>query len=66
MTKRIKQLQVDGQSVEVVGLPFAWGYTGEVQKSHLINRLTPSVGDANTQTPEFKAFLVDVRKALPV
>ena len=25
--------------------------------------LTPFVGDANVQTPEFKAFLVDIRKA---
>ena len=25
--------------------------------------LTPFVGDANTQTPEFKAFLVNVEKA---
>jgi hypothetical protein len=25
--------------------------------------LTPVVGDANTQTPEFKAFLVDIEKA---
>ncbi|WP_425249553.1 hypothetical protein, partial [Enterobacter hormaechei] len=24
--------------------------------------LTPFVGDANTQTPEFKAFLVNVEK----
>jgi formate dehydrogenase major subunit len=28
-----------------------------------VNTLTPSVGDANVQTPEYKAFLVDVRKA---
>ena len=27
------------------------------------NTLTPSVGDANTQTPEFKAFLVNIEKA---
>ena len=26
-------------------------------------RLTPFVGDANTQTPEFKSFLVNVEKA---
>jgi formate dehydrogenase major subunit len=30
---------------------------------HLVNTLTPYVGDANVQTPEFKAFLVNVEKA---
>lgn len=62
VTKRIKQLNVDKEQVEVVGLPFAWGFLGEVRKSYLINRLTATVGDANTQTPEFKAFLVKVEK----
>jgi formate dehydrogenase major subunit len=28
----------------------------------LTNTLTPFVGDANTNTPEFKAFLVNVEK----
>jgi len=28
----------------------------------LVDTLTPSVGDANTQTPEFKAFLVNVER----
>ena len=29
------------------------------------NALTPSVGDANTQTPEFKAFLVNIEPTSP-
>ncbi len=33
------------------------------RKGHLANTLTPSVGDANIQTPEYKAFLVDIHKA---
>jgi len=33
------------------------------RKGHLANNLTPFVGDANTQTPEFKSFLVDIEKA---
>jgi formate dehydrogenase major subunit len=28
----------------------------------LANALTPFVGDANSRTPEFKAFLVNVEK----
>jgi hypothetical protein len=27
--------------------------------------LTPYVGDANVEPPEFKAFLVDIEKAAP-
>jgi formate dehydrogenase major subunit len=30
---------------------------------YLANTLTPFVGDANTQTPEFKAFIVTIDKA---
>ena len=63
VTKRIKALQVDGKTVEIVGLPIHWGFTGATRKGMLTNVLTPSVGDANTQTPEFKAFLVNIEKA---
>jgi formate dehydrogenase major subunit len=35
---------------------------GIAKNGYLANTLTPFVGDANTQTPEFKAFLVDVEK----
>ena len=63
VTKRIKQLAVDNQEVEVVGLPIHWGYKGEAKPAHPVNNLTPSVGDSNSFTPEFKAFLVNVEKA---
>ncbi len=63
VTKRVKALQVNGQTVEVVGLPIHWGFKGEARKTYLTNVLTPSVGDSNTQTPEFKAFLVNIEKA---
>jgi formate dehydrogenase major subunit len=62
VTKRIKPLAVDGQIVHVVGVPLHWGFTGQARKGYGANTLTPSVGDANTQTPEFKAFLVNVEK----
>lgn len=62
VTKRIKQLDVNGNLVEVVGLPIHWGIMGEAVKSNITNRLTPSIGDSNTQTPEFKTFLVNVEK----
>ena len=63
VTKRIRPLTVDGKETHTVGLPFHWGYEGVAKPSYLVNTLTPSVGDANVQTPEYKAFLVDVRKA---
>jgi formate dehydrogenase major subunit len=64
VTKRIKPLAVDGKPVHVIGVPLHWGFTGQARKGFGANTLTPSVGDANTQTPEFKAFLVNVEKAL--
>jgi formate dehydrogenase major subunit len=65
VTKRIKPLVVDGKPVHVVGLPFHWGFTGRTRKGYPSNVLTPYVGDANAETPEFKAFLVDVEKTSP-
>jgi formate dehydrogenase major subunit len=63
VTKRIRALTIEGKPVHTVGIPIHWGFAGLTRPSHLINTLTPFVGDANIQTPEFKAFLVDVRKA---
>jgi formate dehydrogenase major subunit len=62
VTKRIKPMQVDGNATHVIGVPIHWGFTGQARKGYGANTLTPSVGDANTQTPEFKAFLVNVEK----
>jgi len=62
VTKRIKALNVAGQTVHQVGIPIHWGFTGATIKGYLANTLTPFLGDANTQTPEFKAFLVKVEK----
>jgi formate dehydrogenase-N alpha subunit len=63
VTKRIKTLNVNGQSVHTVGIPIHWGFKGLAKNGYLANTLTPFVGDANTQTPEFKSFLVNIEKA---
>jgi len=63
VTKRIKPFNVDGGQVHLVGIPFHWGFTGQTKPGYLANTLTPFVGDANSQTPEFKAFLVNIEKA---
>lgn len=60
ITKRIPALQMDGRTVHVVGMPIHFGFVGETRPMAGINLLTPYVGDANTQTPEYKAFLVNI------
>ena len=62
VTKRIKALDVNGKKVHHVGIPIHWGFKGVTQNGYLANALTPFVGDANSQTPEFKAFLVNIEK----
>ena len=63
VTKRIQTLQVDGKKVHTVGLPNHWGFVGLTKPGYLVNTLTPVVGDANTQTPEYKSFTVNIEKA---
>jgi len=63
VTKRIKALECNGQKVHTVGIPNHWGFKGVAKMGYLANTLTPFVGDANTQTPEFKAFIVTIDKA---
>jgi formate dehydrogenase major subunit len=60
VTKRLRQLTCDGRTVHIVGIPLHWGFTGAARKGFGPNSLTPYVGDANIETPEYKAFLVDI------
>jgi formate dehydrogenase major subunit len=62
VTKRLKPLPADGKPVHTVGIPIHWGFTGLAKPGFLANTLTPVVGDGNSQTPEFKSFLVKVEK----
>jgi formate dehydrogenase major subunit len=62
VTKRIKPLTIEGKTVHTVGIPIHWGFTGIAKAGFLANSLTPVVGDGNSQTPEFKSFLVKVEK----
>jgi formate dehydrogenase major subunit len=65
VTKRLRPLICDGKPVHVIGIPHHWGFTGLTRKGWSPNALTPAVGDANTQTPEFKAWLVNVEPTSP-
>ena len=62
VTKRIRRLAIDGQDVDTIGIPCHWGYEGSTRKGFLANTLTPGVGESNTHTPEYKAFLVNIEK----
>ncbi len=63
VTKRIPVLDCNGTKVHTVGIPIHWGFKGVAKMGYLANTLTPYVGDANTQTPEYKAFIVNIEKA---
>ncbi|SFC49164.1 formate dehydrogenase (quinone-dependent) catalytic subunit [Collimonas sp. OK412] len=63
VTKRIKKMMIEGKPVHHVGIPIHWGFKGVAKPGYLANTLTPGVGDGNSQTPEFKSFLVKVEKA---
>ncbi|CAA7623470.1 Formate dehydrogenase, alpha subunit [Magnetospirillum sp. LM-5] len=65
VTKRIRPLICDGKPVHVVGIPIHWGFIGATKKGFGANQLTPYVGDANTETPEYKAFLVNIKRIGP-
>ena len=62
VTKRIKPLTVNQQTVHQIGIPLHWGFTGVTRHGYLTNTLVPFLGDGNTQTPESKSFLVKVEK----
>ncbi len=63
VTKRIRPMTCGGKTVHVVGIPLHWGFMGAARKGFGPNSLTPFVGDANIDTPEFKAFLVNIEAA---
>ncbi|MFC1981459.1 formate dehydrogenase-N subunit alpha, partial [Chloroflexota bacterium] len=62
VTKRFKPFQINGRKVHQVGVIWHWGFIG-LSKGDSANVLTPHIGDPNTTIPEYKAFLVNVRKA---
>jgi len=64
VTKRFKPFTVEGKTVHQVGMPFNYGWLfPKDSTSDSTNVLTPTVGDANTFCPEYKAFMVNVEKA---
>jgi len=60
VTERMQPVSVRGQTVETVGLPYHWGYSGIV-KGDAANDLVSLVGDPNVAIEEAKAFVCDLR-----
>lgn len=61
VTERMQPLMVNGRATEMIGIIWHFG-PGGAATGDSANILTPSIGDANTMIPEFKAFLVNIRK----
>ena len=62
VTKRFRPFTVEGRTIHQVGLPFNYGWLFPKDGGDSANFLTPTVGDANTFCPEYKAFMVNVTK----
>lgn len=62
VTPNMGSVKVNGREVEIVGLPWHWGYQG-LGSGASANVLTVAIGDANTQIPEYKACICNVRRA---
>lgn len=68
VTKRIEGFKLCTGEPEFAGMPFHYGYNGyttggpDAEQNYSVNQLSPHVADPNTGMPEYKAFLVDVRK----
>ncbi len=62
VTVRIKPFKIQGKTVHLIGMPFAFGWTKK-GIGDATNRLTLWAGDPNTSIPEYKACCVNIRKA---
>lgn len=62
VTPCLKPFNIDGKEVEVVMIPYSWGFAG-LGTGATVNDLTPAIGDPTSLIPEYKAFLCNIRKA---
>ncbi len=63
VTPRLKAYNINGKMIEMIGLPWHWGWATPAP-GDVANKITPHIGDANTMIPEYKAFLVNIEKAV--
>jgi formate dehydrogenase major subunit len=62
VTPRFRPFKCGDQVIHQVGMTFNYGWLFPKDCGDSANLLTPTVGDGNTGTPEYKAFMVNVRK----
>ena len=62
VTRRMRPLRINGQTVHQVGMPFHWGWEGLVT-GDATNEMSALVGDPNVSIHEGKAFVCNVQKA---
>ena len=62
VTDRIQPYKIAGKDVHMVGMPWHYGWVTPKDGGDSANLVTPNVGDPNTGIPEYKAFMVNVRK----
>ncbi len=60
VTDRIRPLRVQGRTIEQVGLPYHWGYSG-ISTGDSANDLFPIVLDPNVHIQEVKAATCDIQ-----
>ena len=63
VTKRFRPMTINGELKHQVGLTHHFGWADLFGTGDVVNDLTPNVGDPNSFTPEYKAFLVNIEKA---
>ena len=61
VTKRLRPLSVNGQTLHQVGMPWHWGYQG-IATGDIVNNVTSLVGDPNVTIHEGKAFTCRIEK----
>ena len=62
VTVRLTPFKVQGKTIHLAGMPFCFGWTTP-GTGDATNRLMSSVADPNVTIPEYKACLVNIRKA---
>ena len=61
VTTRWKPYSIDGKKVHHIGMPWHYSWVG-LATGDSANDLTPHVGDGNSTIPEYKAFLVNLKR----
>ena len=62
VTDRIQTLKINGKDSETIGMPWSWGFAS-LSPGPSTNNLTMASLDPGAGTPEYKACLVNVRRA---